>query len=122
VAASGDEKPEMSHSRRQRSARDAGAVGGGVTGGTERPAGVGRSRGEDATRWYSSFADNSIFDLAYLAPSHFRRGVIAERAGAREAAAEHYGRVIALWSRSDSALRPLVDSAQQGLARLAARP
>ena len=79
-------------------------------------------RDEDATRWYSSFADNSIFDLAYLAPSHFRRGEIAERAGAREIAAEHYRRVVGLWSSADPALRPLVDSARERLTRLATPP
>lgn len=76
-------------------------------------------RREEAARWYASFDDNSIFALMYLAPSRLRRGVLAEQAGALDAAAEHYRRALALWAGADSGLRPLVDSAQHRLAALA---
>ncbi|MGH7528561.1 MAG: AAA family ATPase [Gemmatimonadales bacterium] len=76
-------------------------------------------RSEEAIRWYGSFSNNSIFDLVYLAPSHLRRGHIFERLGQREEAAGHYRRVIELWKESDAELRPLVQEAEQGLARVA---
>ena len=84
-------------------------------------------RPEEALPWYGSFADFSIYDLVYLAPSHLRRGEIYERLGQREKAVEHYARFIELWKDCDPELRPLVDGTKDRLARLtsegaAARP
>jgi DNA-binding SARP family transcriptional activator/tetratricopeptide (TPR) repeat protein/TolB-like protein len=75
---------------------------------------------DEALRWYSSFASNSIFDLIYLAPSHIRRGRILERLGRQKDAAEHYRLALKLYDESDPEFRPLVREAQDGLARVAA--
>jgi DNA-binding SARP family transcriptional activator/tetratricopeptide (TPR) repeat protein len=73
---------------------------------------------EDAALWYGSFSANSIFDLAFLAPSHLRRGAIAERLGRLGEARRHYEAALALWPTCDAELRPLTDEARTRLVAL----
>jgi serine/threonine-protein kinase len=62
-------------------------------------------RGDEALRWYGSFAEWSIYDAVYRAPGASRRAAIFERAGrAREAAAER-ARAGALWRDAETAYR-----------------
>jgi hypothetical protein len=75
-------------------------------------------RDEEALIWYNGFTEGSVYALAYLASSHLERARIYERRGEREQAAFHYGRFIELWSQSDPELRPMVQQAEQALARL----
>ena len=38
-------------------------------------------RDDEALRWYSTFAENSVYDLVYLAPSVYRQGQIYDGRG-----------------------------------------
>jgi hypothetical protein len=73
---------------------------------------------EDAAHWYGSFSASSIFDLVFLAPSHLRRGSIAERLGQPAESRRHYEAALVLWSGCDAELRPLADDARTRLAAL----
>jgi ribose transport system permease protein len=73
---------------------------------------------KEAALWYGTFSGTSIFDLAFLAPSHLRRGWIAERLGRPAEARWHYQAALALWSACDPELRPLTDDARTRLAAL----
>jgi DNA-binding SARP family transcriptional activator len=73
---------------------------------------------EEATAWYSSFADGRLRDLAYLAPSYLRRAEIHDRAGDAARAMRYYARFAKLWSDCDPGLRPTVDRAERRLAEL----
>ncbi|MBI4161377.1 MAG: protein kinase [Acidobacteria bacterium] len=81
--------------------------------------GLGRPR--ESLPWYGSFAQNSVYDLVYLAPSHFHRGEIHERLGEAEAAVRHYTRFADLWSECDPGLRGRVEAARDRAARLRGR-
>jgi len=62
-------------------------------------------RGQEALRWYGSFAEWSVYDAVYRAPGATRRAAILESAGrAREAAAER-ARASALWRDAETAYR-----------------
>ncbi|MGH7720814.1 MAG: BTAD domain-containing putative transcriptional regulator [Gemmatimonadaceae bacterium] len=78
----------------------------------------GQGRLEEASSWYVGIGENSVFDLPYLAPSHLRRGEIAERRGDRATAAAHYRAVVRLWRDCDPVLRPLRARAQARLATI----
>ena len=69
-------------------------------------------RDDEALRWFSSFQDHAFYDLAYLAPSHYRRGLIHQRRGDAEAADRHFARFIELWAECDPELEPLVKDAR----------
>ena len=75
---------------------------------------------EEALRWYASFSENSIFDLIFLAPSHFHRGEIYQKLGEKELAAEHYARFRELWRDCDAELAPRVEQAGKHLLQLQA--
>jgi tetratricopeptide (TPR) repeat protein len=77
---------------------------------------VGRDR--EAIRWYASFAEHSIYDLIFLAPSFLRRGEIYERLGQPQRAADHYRQFLESWSDADAELRPHVERARSRLAAL----
>jgi DNA-binding SARP family transcriptional activator/tetratricopeptide (TPR) repeat protein/TolB-like protein len=79
-----------------------------------------QGRTEEALRWYGSFSSNSVFDFVYLAPSEIRMGRLLEHLGRRKAAAEHYGRALALYAGSDPEFKSLVQEAEAGLARVTA--
>jgi len=75
-------------------------------------------RYEEAYDWYGSFADTSLFELIYLAPSHLRRGEILEHLGRPADAAEHYTRFADLWEECDTHFRGLLDGAKARLREL----
>jgi hypothetical protein len=77
---------------------------------------------EEAAVWYGSFAASSIFDLVFLAPSHLRRGMIAERLGRAAEARRHYQAAVALWGDCDPPLRWVTEQARARLAALPAAP
>ncbi len=70
----------------------------------------------EALRWYSGFAEHSIYDLIFQAPSHLRRAEIYERLGEMEPATHHYRQFIELWRECDPELRPRVEAAEKRLA------
>ena len=72
---------------------------------------------ERALKWYGTFPDPGMYDLPYLAPSHFRRAEIFEQMGQRDSAAVHYARTLKLWQSADAELRTWVADAQRGLQR-----
>jgi len=74
-------------------------------------------RDEEALIWYESLTGR-VFLQVYLAPTHFHRAQIYERLGNPEQAARHYRRVIEIWDDCDPPLRPMVEYAEQRLARL----
>jgi eukaryotic-like serine/threonine-protein kinase len=69
----------------------------------------------EACRWYSSFAEVSIYDLVFLAPSHLRRAEIHDRLGEPDKAAQHYTRFLELWGDCDAELAPVVADARRKL-------
>ncbi len=75
-------------------------------------------RHQEALRWYGGFAEHSIYDLIFLAPSHLRRAEIYERLGEAERAAPHYRQFIELWRDCDPELRPQVEAAESRLAEI----
>jgi tetratricopeptide (TPR) repeat protein len=77
-------------------------------------------RAQDALRWYGTFANNSVHDLVYLAPSFFHRGEIYEGLGQPELAVSHYSRFVELWAGADSTLQVMVEDARERIARLTA--
>lgn len=74
-------------------------------------------RDEEALIFYESLTGRVLLQV-YLAPTHYRRGEIYERLGDPDEAARHYRRVIELWKDCDPELRPMVERAEQRLARL----
>ena len=64
-------------------------------------------------RWRWSNNGTPLFVLATL-----ELGRIAEAAGDRRTASDHYGFVTAAWRRPDRELLPYVEEAREGLARL----
>lgn len=74
-------------------------------------------REEEALTWFNSFAEGSVYGLAYLAPSHLARAEIYERRGEAELAARHYRRFIELWSESDPDLEFMVQEAERAVER-----
>jgi DNA-binding SARP family transcriptional activator/TolB-like protein len=75
-------------------------------------------RYDEALRWYQAVAQNSIYELPFLAPSHLRRAEIHDRLGQPGPAAEHYAQFVALWRDCDEDLRPTVAEAARRLASL----
>ncbi len=73
---------------------------------------------DEAARWFGSFAETSVYDLAYLAPALVRRGASLERLGRTEAAVECYRRALALWEDCDDQLAPVLRPAEERLAAL----
>ena len=73
---------------------------------------------EKALRWYRTFQGNSLFDLAYLAGSHLRRGGIHERLGRSPDALRHFSRAAALWKDCEPGFLPARNEAESGLLRL----
>jgi len=68
-------------------------------------------RGEEAIPWYNSFAENSVYDLIYLAPSLLRLAAIRERLGQARQASAHREQARWLWRECDPDLRPVIEGA-----------
>jgi len=75
-------------------------------------------RYEEALVWYGSFGWVSGEEMFYVAPALLRRAEIHERLGDTEQAALYYRRFITRWRDCDPELRPVVESAEQALARV----
>ena len=73
---------------------------------------------DEAIPWYNSFAENSIFDLVYLAPASYRLGEIHEKLSQPQQAVRHYMGFLKLWEGCDPEHHPLVEEVQGRLARL----
>jgi tetratricopeptide (TPR) repeat protein len=74
-------------------------------------------RDEEALGWYASLGWITA-EIFYVAPALLRSAEIYERLGDTEQAATYYRRFITRWGDCDPELRPLVDGAEQALARL----
>jgi tetratricopeptide (TPR) repeat protein len=74
---------------------------------------------EEAYAWYGAVPNGSWMDYVYLAPTHVRRGQLAERMGRREVAAAHFRKALELWPEPDPEMSALRREASEGLARLA---
>jgi DNA-binding SARP family transcriptional activator/tetratricopeptide (TPR) repeat protein len=78
-------------------------------------------RDDDALRWYAALAENyPLYDIAYLAPAHLRRGQIYQRLGELNEAARHYARFVELWRDCDPEFHPHLAEAERQLAQLRA--
>lgn len=75
-------------------------------------------RDDEALRWYGSFAENSPYDLVYVAPGLYREAQILESRGQRRQAAARYARFLELWKDSDAEFRPVTADARRHLAML----
>ncbi|MEJ2238504.1 MAG: protein kinase [Gemmatimonadales bacterium] len=73
---------------------------------------------EEALRWYSSFKGSGVYDLIFLASSHWRRGHIYHQMGDDQAARNHYERALELWDDADEVFLPIVEDIRQQLADL----
>ena len=73
---------------------------------------------DEAARWFASFGETSVYDLAYMAPALVRRGLSLEKLDRPDAAVESYRRVLGLWSGRDAELTPIVAPAEERLAAL----
>ncbi len=71
-----------------------------------------------ALAWYGSFAQNSLYDLIYLAPSYLERGKIHADLGETDLAIDCYEKFLELWSDADPEMRARVDEAEKRLAEL----
>ncbi len=76
----------------------------------------------EALQWIDTSFQGAPSEIVYLAPMHLERAEIYERLGEREKAVEHYRRFITLWRDCDPALRPVLERAKSGLARMVAEP
>jgi serine/threonine-protein kinase len=73
---------------------------------------------DEAARWLGSFAETSIYDLAYLAPGLVRRGASLERLDRPDEAADSYRRALQLWSDRDADVAHIVAPAEARLRAL----
>ena len=80
---------------------------------------IGRAR--EALRVFASIPDPAGGDVAFAAAAHLRRGELHESLGERAEAAGQYRRAIGYWLGADVDVRPLMDRARTGLARVAGR-
>jgi tetratricopeptide (TPR) repeat protein len=78
-------------------------------------------RFEDALPWYSSFAENSVYDLAYVAPGEMRQAEIDEKLGRQAEAVRHYRRFVELWQDADPEFQPMLQRARDRLTALATK-
>jgi tetratricopeptide (TPR) repeat protein len=75
-------------------------------------------RSEEAIRAFGGFADNSLFDLIFVAPAHLERARLLERTGQSAAARQELEAFIALWRDCDPELRPALRESEAALERL----
>lgn len=79
-------------------------------------------RDDEALRWYATFAENSPYDLVYLAPALLRQAQIHDARGERRLAADRYARFIDRWSECDDEFRPMLTAARSRLESLRRQP
>lgn len=79
-------------------------------------------RQDEALRAYESVIDQSPLSIAFLAPTHLRRGEIHEARGEGRLASEQYARFLDLWRDPAPEHQPLVDDVRTRLERLTAEP
>ncbi len=75
-------------------------------------------RDEEALRWYATIQDITPYDVHYYAMAHCMSAETYERLGDPTRAARHYEEYLELWRDADLELRPVVDRARRGLARV----
>jgi DNA-binding SARP family transcriptional activator/tetratricopeptide (TPR) repeat protein len=69
---------------------------------------------DESLQWFDTMCETGVYEFTYLAPSHYRRGIIHQRLGNRDRAVDHFLRVTELWSDCDRAFRPtLTDAARR---------
>ncbi|MFN2602950.1 MAG: BTAD domain-containing putative transcriptional regulator [Gemmatimonadaceae bacterium] len=66
---------------------------------------------DESLQWFDTLCEMGVYEFTYLAPSHYRRGIIHQRLGNRDLAADHFLKVTELWSDCDRAFRPTVSDA-----------
>jgi tetratricopeptide (TPR) repeat protein len=79
-------------------------------------------RDDEALRWYGTFAENSPYDLVYLAPSLYRQGQIYDARGETGLAEGRYARLVALWKDCDPEFRAVTEDARRRMAVLGRLP
>jgi tetratricopeptide (TPR) repeat protein len=77
-------------------------------------------RAEDATRWYGSFDDGSIYDILYRGTAEVRLGELHESAGRTEEAASYFAKSYELLGDGTGSFADLAARAQAGLERTTA--
>jgi DNA-binding SARP family transcriptional activator/TolB-like protein len=75
-------------------------------------------RDDEALAWYGTFAENSPYDLVYLAPSLYRQAQIYDARKQKALALERYKRFVALWKDCDPQLQSLTTNAKMRIASL----
>jgi DNA-binding SARP family transcriptional activator len=69
---------------------------------------------DESLQWFDTMCETGVYEFTYLAPTHYRRGIIHQRLGNRDRAADHFVKVTELWSDCDRAFRPtLTDAARR---------
>ena len=76
-------------------------------------------RPDEALRWYSSIADISMEESAYIGPSLISSGEIYEELGNTESALRDYNLFLKLWDNADPEFQSLVNEVRARAARLA---
>lgn len=76
-------------------------------------------REEEALDWYDHSFVTSIYEVVYLSLSRLRRAEIHEEAGERERAVREYTAFLELWTGADPEFRPMIEKAEEAVARLA---
>jgi serine/threonine protein kinase/tetratricopeptide (TPR) repeat protein len=71
------------------------------------------ARRDEALGWYATFGENTVHDLAYLAPARLRQAEILADQGHAAGAIGHYERFVTLWRDCDPRVRPLVEAARR---------
>ncbi len=73
----------------------------------------------DALPWRGSFyAEQTLWDLMYVAPFHFEKAELLGEMGRDAEAVKHYVKFIELWREADPELQPRVRKARRELARI----
>lgn len=73
---------------------------------------------DEALRLFGSFAEHSLYDLAYTAPSQLARAELYEAKGQAEQAAHHARLFLSLWHAADAQQAPWRDRASETLGAL----
>jgi len=76
-------------------------------------------RPDEALRWFSSIADLSLEEAAYIGPSLLSSGEIYEELNDTESALRDYNLFLTLWDNADPEFQSLVDDVRARVARLA---